>query len=131
MVLAGTIGWYASFRLTVDDWRLLRNPAQQPSRAISPVVSCGSVMSSPQGSLFGFPGVLLGALRGAPAAVARAGRRGGGGSRVRALAGGAVAPRAEHDLRTARPSGPSPSRSSGTCTRTAWNREPSGLPGAC
>ncbi|MFE9023986.1 vitamin K epoxide reductase family protein [Streptomyces sp. NPDC007808] len=60
MVLTGTVGWLASFQLTVDDWRLLRDPAYQPPCNISPVVSCGSVMSSPQGSLFGFPNMLLG-----------------------------------------------------------------------
>lgn len=60
MVLTGTAGWFASFRLTVDDWRLLRDPAYRPSCDISPVVSCGSVMSSPQGSVFGFPNMLLG-----------------------------------------------------------------------
>jgi uncharacterized membrane protein len=60
MVVTGTVGWLASFQLTVDDWRLLRDPAYQPPCNISPVVSCGSVMSSPQGSLFGFPNMLLG-----------------------------------------------------------------------
>ncbi|WP_308408786.1 vitamin K epoxide reductase family protein [Streptomyces sp. AC627_RSS907] len=71
MVLTGTIGWLASFQLTVDDWRLLRDPAYQPPCNISPVVSCGSVMSSPQGSLLGFPNMLLGL--GAFAAVAALG----------------------------------------------------------
>ncbi|MEU2287744.1 vitamin K epoxide reductase family protein [Streptomyces sp. NPDC013178] len=60
MVLTGIVGWLASFQLTVDDWRLLHDPAYQPPCNISPVVSCGSVMSSPQGSLFGFPNMLLG-----------------------------------------------------------------------
>ncbi len=60
MVVAGVVGWLASFRLTVDDWRLLRDPAYRPPCNISPVVNCGSVMSSPQGSLFGFPDMLLG-----------------------------------------------------------------------
>lgn len=30
MVLSGIVGWLASFQLTVDDWRLLRDPAYQP-----------------------------------------------------------------------------------------------------
>ncbi|MFD6229670.1 vitamin K epoxide reductase family protein [Streptomyces sp. NPDC060232] len=60
MVLAGIVGWLASFQLAVDDWRLLKDPAYQPPCNISPVVSCGSVMSSPQGNLFGFPNMLLG-----------------------------------------------------------------------
>ncbi|MEU2180603.1 vitamin K epoxide reductase family protein [Streptomyces thermolilacinus] len=60
MVLTGTVGWLASFQLAVDGWRLLKDPAYQPPCDISPVVSCGSVMSSPQGDLFGFPNTLLG-----------------------------------------------------------------------
>jgi uncharacterized membrane protein len=60
MTLTGAVGWLASFQLTVDDWRLLQDPAYQPPCNISPVVSCGSVMSSPQGSLLGFPNTLLG-----------------------------------------------------------------------
>ncbi|MET8804490.1 vitamin K epoxide reductase family protein [Streptomyces sp. NPDC004546] len=60
MLLTGLVGWLASFQLTVDDWRLLRDPAYQPPCNISPVVSCGSVMSSAQGRVFGFPNMLLG-----------------------------------------------------------------------
>ncbi|MGW2522594.1 vitamin K epoxide reductase family protein [Streptomyces sp. NPDC001617] len=71
MLLTGIVGWLASFELSVDDWRLLRDPAYQPPCNISPVVSCGSVMSSPEGSLFGFPNMLLGL--GAFAAVAALG----------------------------------------------------------
>ncbi|GAA2324223.1 vitamin K epoxide reductase family protein [Streptomyces cuspidosporus] len=68
LAVAGAVGWLASFRLTVDDWRLLKDPAYRPPCDISPVVSCGSVMSSPEGSVFGFPNMLLGL--GAFAAVA-------------------------------------------------------------
>lgn len=60
MVLTGAVGWLASFQLTVDDWRLLRDPGYRPACNLSPVVSCGSVMSSPQGSVLGFPNMLLG-----------------------------------------------------------------------
>ncbi|WP_258049712.1 vitamin K epoxide reductase family protein [Streptomyces finlayi] len=71
MLLTGIVGWLASFQLTVDDWHLLKDPSYRPPCNISPVVSCGSVMSSPQGSLFGFPNMLLGL--GAFAAVAALG----------------------------------------------------------
>ncbi|MFE1285617.1 vitamin K epoxide reductase family protein [Streptomyces sp. NPDC058751] len=60
MLLTGIAGWLASLQLAVDDWRLLRDPAYTPPCDISPVVSCGSVMSSSQGSVFGFPNMLLG-----------------------------------------------------------------------
>ncbi|MFD5650554.1 vitamin K epoxide reductase family protein [Streptomyces sp. NPDC127039] len=71
MLVTGVVGWLAAFQLTVDDWRLLRDPAYQPPCNLNPVVSCGSVMSSPQSSLFGFPNMLLGL--GAFAAVAALG----------------------------------------------------------
>ncbi|MBT2411039.1 hypothetical protein J7I94_10760 [Streptomyces sp. ISL-12] len=71
MVLSGAVGWLASFRLTVDDRRLLSAPGCRPPSDISPVVSCGSVMSSPRGGLFGFPDTLIGL--GAFAAVAALG----------------------------------------------------------
>ncbi|MEU1571231.1 vitamin K epoxide reductase family protein [Streptomyces collinus] len=60
MTLTGAVGWLASLRLTIDDWRLLKDPAYQPSCDISPVVGCGSAMASWQGNLFGFPNMLLG-----------------------------------------------------------------------
>ncbi|MGW5124935.1 vitamin K epoxide reductase family protein [Streptomyces sp. NPDC004069] len=83
MVLAGIIGWFAAFRLTVDDWHVLKDPAYRPSCDISPVVSCGGVMSSSQGSLFGFPNMLLGL--GAFATVAALGVAVLAGSRLHRL----------------------------------------------
>ncbi|MET7378401.1 vitamin K epoxide reductase family protein [Streptomyces sp. NPDC005526] len=71
LLATGVAGWLASFRLAVDDWRLLKDPAYRPPCDIDSVVSCGSVMSSRQGSLFGFPNMLLGL--GAFAAVAALG----------------------------------------------------------
>ncbi|MFE4421037.1 vitamin K epoxide reductase family protein [Streptomyces sp. NPDC056817] len=68
LTLTGVVGWLASFALTVDDWRLLKDPGYEPPCNISSIVSCGSVMSSPEGSVFGFPNMLLGL--GAFAAVA-------------------------------------------------------------
>ncbi|MEU5614471.1 vitamin K epoxide reductase family protein [Streptomyces sparsogenes] len=68
LILTGTIGWLASLRLAVDEWRLLKDPAYQPMCNISRTVSCGSVMSSPEADVFGFPNMLLGL--GAFAAVA-------------------------------------------------------------
>ncbi|MEU0927309.1 vitamin K epoxide reductase family protein [Streptomyces malaysiensis] len=79
LALTGAIGWLASFQLAVDDWRLLKDPAYRPPCDISPIVSCGSVMSSPEGSVFGFPNMLLGL--GAFAAVAVLGLAVLGGAR--------------------------------------------------
>ncbi|WP_432157661.1 vitamin K epoxide reductase family protein [Streptomyces sp. bgisy153] len=60
LTVTGVIGLLASFRLAVDDWHVLKDPAYQPSCDISPVVGCGSAMASPQGNLLGFPNMLLG-----------------------------------------------------------------------
>ncbi|MFD0317870.1 vitamin K epoxide reductase family protein [Streptomyces flavalbus] len=60
MTVTGLIGWLASLRLTIDDWRVLRDPAYHPSCDINPVIGCGTAMASPQGNLLGFPNMLLG-----------------------------------------------------------------------
>ncbi|WP_241524785.1 vitamin K epoxide reductase family protein [Streptomyces barkulensis] len=71
ITLTGLVGWLASFQLTADGWRVLGDPDYRPSCDLSPVVGCGSVLSSPQGSVLGFPNMLLGL--GAFAAVAALG----------------------------------------------------------
>ena len=60
MLIAGVIGLVASMTLTVEKIDLLRNPSYVPSCNINPIVSCGSVMVTPQASLLGFPNPLLG-----------------------------------------------------------------------
>ncbi|MEU3979308.1 vitamin K epoxide reductase family protein [Streptomyces sp. NPDC026672] len=57
---AGVLGWLAAFQLTVDDWRVLKDPTYRLSCDISPVVGCGTAMESWQGNLLGFPNMLLG-----------------------------------------------------------------------
>ncbi len=94
MTLTGAVGWLASLRLAVDDWRLLEDPDYVPSCDISPVVGCGSAMASPQGNLLGFPNMLIGL--GAFAAVAALGVAVLTGARLHralwlALNGGALA----------------------------------------
>ena len=60
VLIAGVIGLAASMTLTVEKIQLLLNPAYVPTCNINPIVSCGSVMVTPQASLFGFPNPLLG-----------------------------------------------------------------------
>jgi uncharacterized membrane protein len=60
VLIAGVIGLIASATLTVEKIDLLLNPAYVPSCNINPIVSCGSVMVTPQASLLGFPNPLLG-----------------------------------------------------------------------
>lgn len=60
LTIAGAIGLLAAFTLTVEKIALLKDPSYSPSCSINPVLSCGSVMSTPQAEVFGFPNPLLG-----------------------------------------------------------------------
>ena len=54
------IGLIASGTLTVEKIELLVNPSYVPSCNINPIISCGSVMTTPQASALGFPNPLIG-----------------------------------------------------------------------
>jgi uncharacterized membrane protein len=60
VLIAGVAGLIASATLTVEKIELLLNPSYVPSCNINPIVSCGSVMTTPQASAFGFPNSLIG-----------------------------------------------------------------------
>lgn len=60
VLIAGVIGLAAALTLTIEKIELLINPDYVPSCSINPVLSCGSVMITPQASLFGFPNPLIG-----------------------------------------------------------------------
>ncbi|MEU0565678.1 vitamin K epoxide reductase family protein [Nonomuraea sp. NPDC005983] len=60
MLVGGLIGLAAAFVLAVEKIALLKNPGYVPSCSINPVLSCGSVMTTPQAEVFGFPNPLLG-----------------------------------------------------------------------
>ncbi len=60
VLIAGVVGLAASATLTVEKLRILANPDYVPSCSINPVLSCGSVMMTPQAEAFGFPNPLIG-----------------------------------------------------------------------
>ena len=60
VLIAGVVGLAASLTLTVEKIQILINPDYIPSCSINPVLSCGSVMITPQASAFGFPNPLIG-----------------------------------------------------------------------
>lgn len=60
VLIGGVIGLFASMTLTVEKVRILLDPIYVPSCNVNPIVSCGSVMTTPQASLLGFPNPLLG-----------------------------------------------------------------------
>ena len=62
VLIAGAIGLLASMTLTVEKIEILLNPSYVPSCNINPIVSCGSVMTTAQASVLGFPNPLLGMI---------------------------------------------------------------------
>jgi uncharacterized membrane protein len=60
MLFSAALSLVASFVLSVDAVRLAENPAAELSCNINSVISCGTVGSSWQAHLFGFPNAFLG-----------------------------------------------------------------------
>lgn len=60
VLIAGVVGLLSSATLTIEKIEILVNPAYVPSCSINPVLSCGSVMITPQASVLGFPNPLIG-----------------------------------------------------------------------
>jgi uncharacterized membrane protein len=60
VLLAGFAGLAAAATLTVEKIHLLQDPSYVPSCSLNPVLSCGSVMVTPQAAAFGFPNPLIG-----------------------------------------------------------------------
>ncbi len=60
ILIAGVVGLAAALTLTIEKIEILINPDYVPSCSINPVLSCGSVMVTPQASAFGFPNPLIG-----------------------------------------------------------------------
>jgi uncharacterized membrane protein len=59
-VIGGGIGLLAAFMLAIEKIAKLADPGYVPTCSLNPVVSCGSVMDSPQAAAFGFPNPLIG-----------------------------------------------------------------------
>ena len=60
LIIGGILGLLASFILTQDKIHFAENPDYKPLCSINPVISCGSITKSKQGSAFGFPNPFLG-----------------------------------------------------------------------
>jgi uncharacterized membrane protein len=60
LIVAGALGWWASFSLTVDKFVLLANPEADLDCNFSVLVQCGKNLDSWQGAVFGFPNPILG-----------------------------------------------------------------------
>ena len=62
VLIAGVIGLAASATLLVEKVEMLKNGAYVPTCSINPVLSCGSVMVTPQASVLGPPNPLYGVV---------------------------------------------------------------------
>ena len=62
LTIAGLLGLLASFILTVDKIKILKNPNYIPDCNINPIFSCGSVMNAAQSEVFGIPNTLFGII---------------------------------------------------------------------
>jgi len=60
LIFGGLVGLISSFIITLDKIKLLENPSFRPNCDLNPVISCGNVMASNQGSAFGFPNPWIG-----------------------------------------------------------------------
>lgn len=60
LVITGAIGWWGAMALITERVRSLLDPDYAISCDVNPLLSCGSVMTTWQASLFGFPNPLLG-----------------------------------------------------------------------
>jgi uncharacterized membrane protein len=60
LCVGGLLGTAASLVLAIEKYALLVDPAYVPTCSLNPVLSCGSVIASPQAAAFGFPNPLLG-----------------------------------------------------------------------
>lgn len=59
-IAGGILGLIAAFELTVEKVRVLADPTYVPACDLNPVLSCGSVIITPQAEVFGFPNPVLG-----------------------------------------------------------------------
>ncbi len=62
MVVGGALGLLAAFQLTLEKVRVLADPDYVPGCDLNPVLSCGSVIVTPQAEVFGFPNPVLGLI---------------------------------------------------------------------
>ena len=59
-LVGGLVGLLCAVVLLVEKIELLKNPDYVPSCSINPILSCGSVMVTPQADAFGIPNPLIG-----------------------------------------------------------------------
>ena len=59
-LIGGLVGLVCAVVLLVEKIELLKNPDYVPTCSINPILSCGSIMSTPQADAFGIPNPIIG-----------------------------------------------------------------------
>lgn len=62
LIITGLMGLLSSFVLTVDKLHVASDPSFSPNCNLSPILSCVSVMGSPQSEILGFPNQMFGIM---------------------------------------------------------------------
>lgn len=60
LIIAGAVGWWAAFQLTLERFELLMNPDASLGCDFSILVQCRANLESWQGAVLGFPNPILG-----------------------------------------------------------------------
>lgn len=62
MLIFGIIGLVVSFILSIEEFKIIKNPAAVLSCSINAVLDCSGVMKTWQASVFGFPNMFIGLM---------------------------------------------------------------------
>ncbi|MEK7626302.1 MAG: vitamin K epoxide reductase family protein [Patescibacteria group bacterium] len=62
LLIGGSVGLFAAFASSVELTKSLKDPSYNPLCSINPIISCGSVLDSHQGFIFGFSNSYLGMI---------------------------------------------------------------------
>ncbi|MET3950443.1 vitamin K epoxide reductase family protein [Arthrobacter sp. UYEF36] len=60
LLITGVVGWIASGALVLEKLEVLKDPSHVTVCDVNPWISCGQVMQTWQGSVFGFPNMFMG-----------------------------------------------------------------------
>ncbi len=60
LLTLGSLGVAMAAVLLIEKVRILEDPSYVPSCSINPILSCGSIMTTPQAEAFGFPNPVIG-----------------------------------------------------------------------
>ena len=60
LLITGVVGWLGSGALVLEKLAVLKDPSHVTACDVNPWISCGQVMQTWQGSVFGFPNMFIG-----------------------------------------------------------------------